>query len=336
MSREYKGSRKVVFLAFSLLGAGFLLGRFTILKPDTIGAVNFEKRGGGAGLFGTEFPLVNPLLECNEFENISNKRIFELKAKVNEIVRESSVQDTLSYISVYFRDLNNGPWFGINEKDEFIPGSLTKVPFLMALFKEAERNHGLLKEKIFYEGGRVDAEPYFESKQEITSGKTYTVSELVRAMIQHSDNNATLLLSQIISLDKIKGSYSDLGISTPKNGDYSMQVRTYASFFRILFNATYLTKDFSDQALRLLTETDFNSGLVAGMPASTTVAHKFGERTFTDSNQKQLHDCGIVYYPNQPYVLCVMTRGSDYDKLAGVIANISKVVYETVKGGGVE
>jgi len=40
----------------------------------------------------------------------------------------------------------------------------------------------------------------------------------------------------------------------------------------------------------------------------------------------QLHDCGIVYSAQRPYFLCVMTRGSDVQRLAGVIAQASRFV----------
>jgi len=42
----------------------------------------------------------------------------------------------------------------------------------------------------------------------------------------------------------------------------------------------------------------------------------------------QLHDCGIVYYPQRPYVICVMTKGRDLDVLKNVIKGISEIVYE--------
>ncbi len=60
------------------------------------------------------------------------------------------------------------------------------------------------------------------------------------------------------------------------------------------------------------------------------VAHKFGERSFLDKKTKQLHDCGIVYHPAKPYVLCVMTRGDDFDKLSAVLRSVSALVYQEV------
>ena len=49
-----------------------------------------------------------------------------------------------------------------------------------------------------------------------------------------------------------------------------------------------------------------------------------------DQNIRQLHDCGIIYYPNNTYLLCIMTRGKDFKQLESVIAGISKTVYEVV------
>ncbi len=48
------------------------------------------------------------------------------KDRVNELVEGMLSAGRASHISVYFRDLNNGPWFGINEKEEFSPASLLK------------------------------------------------------------------------------------------------------------------------------------------------------------------------------------------------------------------
>ena len=76
--------------------------------------------------------------------------------------------------------------------------------------------------------------------------------------------------------------------------------------------------------------TSFKDGLLAGVPRDVTVAHKFGSRRIGESEKVQLHDCGIVYAPERPYILCVMTQGSDFTKLAGVIKSISANVYQSV------
>jgi beta-lactamase class A len=105
----------------------------------------------------------------------------------------------------------------------------------------------------------------------------------------------------------------------------------YAIFFRVLFNASYLDKEYSEKAMELLAQSDFNDGLVAGLPRGVIVAHKFGERgNLPGSSDYQLHDCGIVYYPNHPYLLCVMSRGNDIQHLENSIAQVSRFVYDEI------
>jgi hypothetical protein len=76
--------------------------------------------------------------------------------------------------------------------------------------------------------------------------------------------------------------------------------------------------------------TEFDQGIVAGVPKGVTIAHKFGEREVVGEPEKQLHDCGIVYYPKHPYLICIMTRGSDFEKLAQGIRELSELVYKEI------
>jgi hypothetical protein len=122
--------------------------------------------------------------------------------------------------------------------------------------------------------------------------------------------------------------YSDLGI-LEMGSDTSMaavNTKAYGSIFRMLYNSSYLNPDASEQLLSLLVQSDFAYGIRAGVPANMRVAEKFGER-YLDDGQKQLHSCGIVYFPNNPYLLCVMTRGQSFDDLKTIISDISKKVY---------
>ena len=65
------------------------------------------------------------------------------------------------------------------------------------------------------------------------------------------------------------------------------------------------------------------------------MAQKFGEREVYKTSgilgYQELHDCGIVYYKqDSAYLLCVMTHGSDTTSLAKEIADISKLVYDSL------
>jgi len=177
----------------------------------------------------------------------------------------------------------------------------------------------------------------FETPTKLKVGDSYTVDQLLTAMIGDSDNGAKDVLLNTVDQNALAATYTDLGITNPNNiqGDYLITSKTYSLFFRVLYNATYLNPETSEKALELLSLADFKDGLVAGIPSGTTAAQKFGEHVTADSSGQpteiQLHDCGIIYQPNHPYLLCVMTKGTDVTKLSGTIADISHLVYDEVK-----
>ncbi len=154
-------------------------------------------------------------------------------------------------------------------------------------------------------------------------------------MIIDSDNVAKDLLLDYADRDTLYQLFGDLDIElpdakTPDDKYYGISVKTYSLFFRTLYNSTILNRNDSEKALQLLSKTTFKTGIIAGIPENIAVAHKFGAHVSPPIGN-ELHDCGIIYYPQKPYLLCVMTRGRDANKLALVITNISKSVFEFIK-----
>ena len=127
--------------------------------------------------------------------------------------------------------------------------------------------------------------------------------------------------------------FNQVGVPiTVRDQDLQLSVRQYASFFRLLYNASYLNRTHSEQALALMAGSSYVKGLAAGVPKSVPVAHKFGERGNLDANIRyQLHDCGIVYHPHTPYLLCIMTQGDDFARMERAIRDISRLFYEEVE-----
>jgi len=275
-----------------------------------------------------KYRLLNPLLAEDSSVEFTELRPFGYK--VRALAEESKKAGRATHVSVYFRDLENGPLFGVSMEEKFSPASLLKVPLMMAALKEAEADPALLDRRVRNEQrelARAGIDAFA-----LAPGAEYSVDSLLRAMITASSNDAAILLRSVISAEALDAVFRDFGMIIPgvRALDDSMTVREYASFFRILYNAAYLDKEMSGKALEYLTLSEFKRGLVAGLPPGTVAAHKFGERSFIDSKTKQLHDCGIVYHPARPYVLCVMTRGDDFDALSAVIKDVSALIYEEV------
>ena len=316
---------KLIILVALLLGFGLGVKSSDFIKNITSKEKVLEIRAGG-------YKFINPLLECELSGLMQTKELNPLKGMFEDFIDEQVNSKKANRVAIYFRDLNNGPWIGVNENEDYTPASLGKVPMLMAYFKLAEVDSQALNKKIKFKGEL--SEQNIQPSKRIQQGESYTVEDLINRMIIYSDNNAYLLLYKNMDVRLISKLDEDLGVGIgeiwTKPGDF-MSVKNYASYFRILFNASYLNKDMSERALELLSRTEYKDGIVAGVPQDVVVSHKFGERSINESGTKQLHDCGIVYYPGRPYLLCIMTRGDDFKKLAEVIKEASSLVYNQMK-----
>ncbi len=322
-------------MKYSQVIAGIVLGMFVghfvfhsnkikeVVNTRFVNADTMEKREGGG-------VLTNPLLECMGVDD--NQTVKELnisKSELNKYIESIKTQGKTDFISVYVRDLNNGPWIGINEREEFIGASLLKVPVLVSYMKKVQYDKGLLYKKIDYKQKIDFFTQYFPPEKEIVVGKTYTNAELLDYMIKYSDNNAGELLAKQLTDKEINDTFGAIGLGTPLyQTDFPVNTKTYAGFFRVLYNASYVDKEYSEKALSYLTQTHFDKGLTRFIPREIKVAHKFGIRE--NGDVKQFHDCGIVYYPEHPYLVCIMTRGDNLDELADIVAKISKFIYEQV------
>ena len=324
----------IIFLLLGGVGGALIANTYF---QDKLTQLAYSVREGG-------YAFINPLLSCDisedkqftEYQPIEDK----FKAYIDQHISSGDAQD----ISVYFRGLNSGRWSGVNENDVYSPASLLKVPLMIAYLKEADANPDILNKKITYhQTTDKNAAETFKPKYFIQDGQTYTVADLIKYMIIYSDNNAAGVLQSNVDQNSLTEVYSDLGIPVSSTlSEETITPKVYSYIFRILYNATYLSKTMSQYALELLSSADFPEGIKSGIPADMPSSQKFGERTVFNKDAttgkttlafKELHDCGIIYYPRNPYLLCVMTKGDDFNKLSKIISDISAMVYQETNSG---
>ena len=284
--------------------------------------------------------LTNPALNYEYGQSIMDNKEVDLSDYLNNYIQQKQYNNEITNVSVYYRNLNNGNRFGINEKKLFSPASLMKLPLLLVYLKKIEKDPTVWDKQLIYRTTADDTIYTQNVKPEelLVNQQAYTIRDLLAHMIKYSDNRASELLESNITLDDYQKAFTDNSMLFPAlvdgKFDNNLKVIDYAKFFRVLFNASYVNKELSNYALQLLTQVDFKNGLVAGVDKNITVAHKFGERGIIGQDgieQKQLHDCGIIYYPEHPYILCLMTRGYELGKLENIVSDISKKIYQEVK-----
>lgn len=275
----------------------------------------------------SEFKYINPLLFVdNSKEDFSEYK--PLEKDMREYIDHAVSNNRATKVSVYFRDLNTSRWGGINERELYAPSSMLKVAVLMSYLRIAEKDPEILDKKVWYKKSDRYGENY-KPAHELSDGY-HTIRELLQYMIVDSDNSSMSTLVALRSKD-IANIYKDLRLPDLLEGpDDFMSAESYSYLFRTLYNATYLRRTYSEEALKLLTHTTFDKGIMQGVGASTTVAHKFGEHTEMLNDkvvERQLHDCGIVYGKKSPYLLCVMTKGKEFSDLEKIIGDISRMVF---------
>ncbi len=239
----------------------------------------------------------------------------------------------LTSAAVYFKKYSSGEWFTINGNERYDPGSLLKVGVLITYLRMAEIDNNLLNKEIVYHGqpGFIFPTEHYQSDT-ILEGHKYTINQLLGYMIRNSDNRATIFLEDHMDTTLFKKEFNDLGITTPRFDDpnFTLNIHEYSMMFNALYNAGYLRKRASEDALALLAESKFKNGLLKELPATAVVAHKYGE--YGNRISHELHESGIVYLNNDPYIVTVMTRGTEWNELSEVIGHISGMIYNYEAG----
>lgn len=331
-----------VLIITSTLLVGYLFGNFIPFKNETLGtsAENYKAIRSQGG-----YSYINPLVECDTYDPKILSNLSQIESDVKSFVEESKKDGDIDSVAVLFRNLNQGGWFSINDEEMFSPASLSKLPVVIAYLKESEVDPSILKKKLKYEPEFAEflekGEQTYAPSKTIEPEKEYTVEELIQYSLEYSDNRSSEVLFLNIDNEKIIQVMKDLDIYSSFKSPYDLlTVKDYSVLLRILYNATYLSRENSEWLLSTLAKADFDVGISAAIPEEIPVANKFGEKGYIifdpdpnhigNESYLQLHDCGIIYEPNTPYILCIMTKGHFFSELEKVLSGISEIVYQGI------
>jgi beta-lactamase class A len=223
--------------------------------------------------------------------------------------------------SVYLEDLTTGDWWGINESQAYNPWSLLKVPVLVDVLRKVEMGQVSPEDTIPLVSTNIQNNP--------ANGEPQSIKALAEKMIELSDDQASITLGKLIPWTEFQESLQAMGLprslpNEPMDRVPIISPKQYANLLRSLYYSSYLKKPLSELVLSLLSSTKYDNQIRAGIPADVSVAHKVG----FDSGTGEFHDCGIVYLPGRPYMLCLMSTNNTYEESNYVISMISKEIYE--------
>lgn len=319
----------LAFLFGALLTYLILTDKFTVLSADE-----------GPGLHQPDSPcdyklsritgyeFVRPLLSAEPYCESAVFAAF--KPVLDNLVDSLRGVGALTSASVYLREFDHGQWLSYNEHEQYHPASLMKVPLMLSVLRIAESTPGLLAQKIKAMSptpGSISPQHY--QFPGIESGKDYTLHELLYYTIANSDNHAARILGASLPSNTTEKLFSDLGLDEPENDKerFTMTAEEVSVFFKAIFNSSYLSPEYSDYAARLLNNCAFGMGFKKGFPAGTPMWHKFGERR-SEANVHELHESGIVYVRDEPFLITIMTKGHNTDRQAESIAVLCRAIHK--------
>lgn len=277
-----------------------------------------------------KYKYINPLIavENSSSQKFSINRALELQ--LQNIVNEGKNNGTLAAAAIYYRDLETGIWVGINENTQFSPGKLLDIPLMITYFKLAEADPTILDQELLFVGPNETAGEYFATNEKLVPGRSYTTGDLITRMISKYDVDAANLLFDNVDKVSLQEVFSDLGISfkEEKTGQDYIPLKLYSLFFRVLYNSTYLNREYSEKALGLIDMAADVHGVASGIPKSTLVSSRIGGSLNKGTGMYEAHDCGIVYHPAERYLICGSVTGKNITELESFLKKIGEVSYE--------
>ena len=272
---------------------------------------------------GNETPATFPLLSPRIFAEQKNDVLINFLSLRNEL-REYAAEYGDS-IGIYFEYLPSGTSIGIYEKKDFIAASLIKVPVVMAYYRQQEAS-GLSRDNEIIHLEERDIDKGYGSLWKRGVGTEVRLEDLIRMALVESDNTAIMALSRTIPQEYFDDVYEGLDIDFTKvNNRVIISPKEYASILKALYLSSVVSKESSQKILAYLAEHSSEDKLIAGIPGDVTVANKFG--VYQEGNVYQ--DCGVVYVPKRPYVLCVMSESSEQEARVRM-ATVSRKIYQFV------
>lgn len=241
----------------------------------------------------------------------------ELQQLVEDFISQQSGRYGVTFI-----DLATDESFGINDKEEYIAASTSKLPMNLLLYTKIES--GEVDPDMLLEYKPSDLEYGTGIIQNSPFGTKYTVRETSELSIRKSDNCGINMIIDLLGIENIRQYIVDLGGvvyygERHRSCPYDMALVSKEIYRRYLNSPEVYEKLIED-----LENTDWHDRIDAQLPDDVPVAHKIGNQTRT------ANDVGIVF-ASHPYVLSIMTEDVDFGTACKKIAELSKIIYDFVE-----
>lgn len=235
---------------------------------------------------------------------------------------------------VFAKNLDTGKVFTFNDTKVFPSASTIKVPILIELYRRVEEEHLSLDHLLVMR--REDQVGGSGVLKDLSPNTEYSLRDLATLMITVSDNTATNLLIDFLTIEAVNITLRRLDVThtelvrrlqrvpaEPLDTVNHTTAQDMGLLMEKLATGTAISLAASEQMVSLLkrcqgpisiTKLTAESSWVGDSPI--VIAHKTG------SLAQASHDVGIVYSPHLRYVAALLSQGRPYLSL---LANIQRI-----------
>ncbi len=243
-------------------------------------------------------------------------------------------------MGVAIMDLTDGRTLLLNPDAVFTQASSIKVTVLAELYRQQQQSEqglpGNAKLSDLYTMSTSDLVADSAIMGGLTPGITQVTNrDLATFMVAVSDNSATNVLIDRVGMSNVNAMLTSLGLTHTRLQRKMMDVnaalagrenlstpRDMMTLFADLYRGKVLNKALTDDYFKVL-GTHKESDIPRFIPEDVVIANKPGELAGVR------HDVGIVFVPNRPFVIVVMTAYLKRERDGNdAIARIAGAAYE--------
>jgi beta-lactamase class A len=238
-------------------------------------------------------------------------------------------------MGVAIKDLTTGEEISINDQGAFPTGSSIKIPILIELHKQAaEGKYKLTDQRWVEKKDQIGGSGVIVNFGDHTS--QLSLNDLATLMIVLSDNTATNMLIDQVGMANVNRTLDELGLmrirlrrkmidqaASARGDENTATPREAMTLMEKLYRGQVVNRQLSDDALKIL-KIRKSSPIPRLLPDTVEIANKPG------GIEGVACDWAVVYVPNRPYAIVVMTNynGPDGEAADDAIAKVSKLAYD--------